>query len=1055
MRVHSSPLIGRRRELALIDQILGGAASGTSGTLVVIRGEAGIGKSRLAEEMAANAEASGFTVARGRCWPLGGAPPLWPWHEVLDTLAGSEAAGLLEERGGGPDIDPERFARFRAVADLLTACSEPAPVLIVLDDMHAADAGAVLLVRFLARLPRLRRVVLVVTHREPLPDGEAVTSALEDLERDGAVLRLAGLSEAEVRELATHHGRPLEANELAAVQYATRGNPLLVEDLVATATSGAIDTSSAAIRRTISTRLLDVPPATRGMLSAAAVLGAQSSIDELAAVCEVPATSIDAARREAIRTGMIDPSATSIIFVHDMFREAVLGELDRAEVMAWHLRAAAVLSPGDGSADVERLVRWAHHALAASASGPSAATTAIDACRRAARAMMGGFAYEAATELLRSAVDLARRTQPTTIDPALLLELARATLASGSLAAARPAFRLAAEAAERDGDAQLLAEAALGLGGTWVLEHRQLEQEDYHALLARAQAALGDTRPDLAARLRVRLAAERTYLGGTVAEVERATADVRATNDNRGLPEALSLEHNVKLGPAYADERLAIAEEVIRTASASGDGVLTLMGLMWRTVDLLLLGRPEAERSLVELRQRTDALGVESVRLVVKNIEVMQLLRAGRFDDAERAAEACLEAGTRIGDADATAWYGGQILARRWFEGRGAELLPLAAEMAQSPTLAMTNQVFTAAWAALAAEAGEPETAQLALERLRAGGGLAAIAQSSALLLTVFCAVEAAAAVGDAETAAEAYTILEPYAALPMVGSLGVVCFGSVERTLGIAARTTGEPDRAIAHLDRAVDGNRRLGNRPMHAITRANLAEALLERDGPGDRDRADALLRDAIDGADALAMDRRAATWQTRRDQLVRVPVPSDHVGRLRRLGDQWEVTAGSERTVVPDSLGMQYLARLLGTPGRSVSVGELTGRDESESHHPVLDERAKDAYRRRLSELRADIDEADADADLEKAARLRLELDALTDELTRMLRPGGRSRAFAGGQERARTAVQKAIRRAIDRIGVEAPDLADGLRRAIRTGTHCSFDPAAGVPSRWVIA
>jgi hypothetical protein len=102
----------------------------------------------------------------------------------------------------------------------------------------------------------------------------------------------------------------------------------------------------------------------------------------------------------------------------------------------------------------------------------------------------------------------------------------------------------------------------------------------------------------------------------------------------------------------------------------------------------------------------------------------------------------------------------------------------------------------------------------------------------------------------------------------------------------------------------------------------------------------------------------------------------------------------------------------------------------------------------------DLRADLDEAEGDADLERAARLRIELDALTDELTRMVRPGGRSRAFAGPQERARTAVQKAIRRALDRIATDAPVLADGLRATVRTGTECSFEPADGVPRRWIV-
>jgi hypothetical protein len=1054
MSLRAAPLVGRRRELALIDRVLAGARDGVAGSLLVIRGEAGIGKSRLAEEAAVRAEASGFRVATGRSWPLGGAPPLWPWHDVLAAVAGADAAGLLEERGGDATLDPERFARFRAVAETLTLSSEAAPILIVLDDMHAADAGAVVLVRFLARSPRLRRVVLLVTHRDPAAGNDSLAHALRDLERDGAVIRLTGLSDAEVGELAGNQGRLLEPGDLVAVQQLTGGNPLLVEELVATSAAGPIDHDSTAVQRALTARLDRLTPDTRRVVEAAAVLGAPASAPELATVCGMPAPAVEAARREAIRAGLVDDGTSGVGFVHDVFREAVLGRMTGAELLAWHQRAAAVLAPDARPEAVERLVRWSHHALAAAPDGPEAADTAVRACRRAARAMMRGFAYEGAVARLREAVEVAGRAgNPPSAE--LLLELASAILATGSLTDARPAFRAAAEAAEASGDAPILAEAALGLGGIWVLEYRQAaEQEAYHALLQRAIVALGDTRPDLTARLRVRLAADLAYRGtGPGEDVERAVADVRATGDQRGLASALGTEHHIKLGPLYAEERLAIASEMIRTASAIGDGVLTLMGLMWRTVDLLLLARPDAERSLVELRQRTDALGVESVRLVVRHIEVMQLLRAGRFADAESAAADALEVGLRIGDPDASVWYGGQVLARYWFEGRGADLLPLAAELADSPDLPMTNQVFTAAWAALAAEAGQRDEAEAALVRLRAGGGLGAIPQSSALLLTLFCGVEAAALNRDGDVAEEAYRVLAPYADLPVIGSLGVVCFGSVERPLGIAARTFGDLDRAIAHLERAVDRNRQLGNRPMHVIAQADLAGCLLDRGRAEDRRRAESTLAEAIAGAEAMGLDRRVERWRARLAGLA--PAAPETAGRLERVGDHWRLAAGVEEATVPDSLGLRYLARLLAAPHRSVSVGELTGRDNGESHHPVLDDRARESYRRRLTELRAEIDEADADADIERSARLRIELDALTDELTKMLRPGGRSRAFAGSQERARTAVQKAIRRAIDRIAAEAPDLADGLRRSVRTGTHCSFEPEAGVPSHWTVA
>jgi hypothetical protein len=146
------------------------------------------------------------------------------------------------------------------------------------------------------------------------------------------------------------------------------------------------------------------------------------------------------------------------------------------------------------------------------------------------------------------------------------------------------------------------------------------------------------------------------------------------------------------------------------------------------------------------------------------------------------------------------------------------------------------------------------------------------------------------------------------------------------------------------------------------------------------------------------------------------------------------------------------MSMLAVLLASPGQDVTVGELTGAPAEASEQPLLDEQARQEVRRRLLDLQSDIDEADADADIERASRLRAELDALVDELTRTTGLGGRSRSFAGASERARTSVQKAIRRALDRIGEQAPALAKSLGESVRTGTRCRFDPINGLPGRW---
>ncbi|MGH8574230.1 MAG: AAA family ATPase, partial [Gammaproteobacteria bacterium] len=139
--------VGRDQELALVDRACELAVGGRR-QLVVVSGPPGIGKTRLCERAAATAEAAGFTVVWGRCWPHGGAPALWPWPAVLAELVGEDAARLLSDDSGREEVDPERFARFAAVAARLVRDRGNTPTMVVIDDVHSADEGALLLTRF-------------------------------------------------------------------------------------------------------------------------------------------------------------------------------------------------------------------------------------------------------------------------------------------------------------------------------------------------------------------------------------------------------------------------------------------------------------------------------------------------------------------------------------------------------------------------------------------------------------------------------------------------------------------------------------------------------------------------------------------------------------------------------------------------------------------------------------------------------------------------------------------------------------------------------------------
>jgi tetratricopeptide (TPR) repeat protein len=485
-----------------------------------------------------------------------------------------------------------------------------------------------------------------------------------------------------------------------------------------------------------------------------------------------------------------------------------------------------------------------------------------------------------------------------------------------------------------------------------------------------------------------------------------------------------------------------MAEEIVRLAARADDPLLGLMGLCWRTVDLFLAGDPHAEQSHQELHERAEAAGCEAIAFVADVVGATCLARRGRLAEAEAAATTAFERGAAAGDPDAPAYYGAMLAALRWLQGRAGEVIELVRTVSTSPRLGPNDHVYVAADAVLSAALGDVDAAEEALARL-AGIGLGALPESSSWLATQFLAGEAAFQLGDAAVAAEVRTAVEPFADLPVLPSLAVVCLGSARRTLGLAAAVAGDLDAAVAHLEAAVREDRRLGSRPMAALTEHTLAAVL---DARGDRARAGELAERAAASAGRMG---------------VALPPPpawlaggreASRVATLRHVAGRWWVEVGDRAALVGDLVGMAYVAALVDAPGEDHDVLRLAAWASSPARgaaDPVLDRQALASYRRRARELTALL--SGRDLDPERAATARRELAELTDAVRRAVERGGRVRSFPTDQERARTAVRKAIVRAVEAIGEVAPDLGRHLRASLTTGTACRYDPAPG----WTIS
>jgi hypothetical protein len=617
----------------------------------------------------------------------------------------------------------------------------------------------------------------------------------------------------------------------------------------------------------------------------------------------------------------------------------------------------------------------------------------------------------------------------------------RALHFDGDLVTARELFGRAFEEAERDGDRFAMARAALGLGGMWVHERRSVADAADVEAKQRLALTLQDPDSALALRLRIRLAAEADYRAARSDEVLRLLDEARSGDEPVALADALSLAHHCLLGPEHAARRIAIADEMLRVAATTNRPSDTVMGLLWRTADLFLAGERQAERAFAELRGHGAANRNAGAVFAIEAMQVMLAIRAGHLAEAEALAETCARTGAAAGDADWMGWYAVQLLTIRWFQGRVGELVDTVWNIVNAPTLSIIDDSFVAAQAVVCAAAGRTRQARGALARIT-GRDLADLRSSSTWLAAMTAAIEAAAMLDDSATAGSAYRQLLPYADLPVMASVGVACLGSAQHPLGVACLVTGDVGRAVEHLEAAVAHNSALGHWPAAVLSRHRRAEALTARGAPGDRRAAAGLYAEAVADAAELGM---------------RLPEPVARQGRpttlavCTRRGRHWRIELRGRSAVVEDMVGMHHLATLVANPGVDIAAVELAESERATvaapgpAPQPMMDGAALRQYRARLGELADEVAEAKAAGDEARVATLRSEAEWLVNEIRAGTALGGRQRHFTDTSERARIAVGKAIRRALERVTAADEVIGEELRASVETGMQCCYRPA----------
>lgn len=933
----ATPLTGRASELGRLAALVDDAAEGR-GHFVLIGGEAGIGKTRLCDEAAAFASGRGFVVLRGQCIEGDEALPYLPIVELIEAAADMLASDELESvvgasahqlaalvprlAGDAPVPAPalpsegERLRLFTAVRDFFDRASRVRPLLIVVEDMHWADAATATLVRNLMQFAGVRRVLALATYRpgEVEPPQSPVARLAEDAHRarGASVIQLGELARPDVAEMVERITGAHPGDAAAEALFSqTGGNPFFVEQVLKHLAeenrlfdaTGALHLQPAedeavpeSVRLVIDRRLRRIDERCRGALATAAVLGRGFDCAVLADVDGHPQHELLAALEQAEGARLIVAEARSrelrMAFTHDLIRQTLLTQIPSARRQQLHLRIAEAIERRYGATD-DSVADLAHHYLRAGAVADAAHT--IDCLVRAAARASAATGFEQAALLYRDAfglvppADRARRCE-------LLLLSGEALKRVSDSDEARAAFAEAAAYARAIGDAAQFARAALGFARSWPTI---ASVDDQCVVLLRE--ALEVTLEDdaaLRAKLTSRLALQLLYSGDPERSKTLARESVvlaRRSGDAMTLARCLQVLHAALWEPQHLDERFDVATEIIPIAAATGEPAIAMWGQRPRIADLAEMGDFAAVESELEAYERDAAAFRQPLFLWQSAVRrAMLAIFRGQLDEGERLAGRALETGRQAEGQNLVAAFGGQLLVVRWLQGRLPELEPLVAASRRNQPQAT---IWRAVLAFIRVAQGRKDEARAEFDEL-AAHDFAMVPRDDTSLTVLVLSSLVAHALDDAVRAGQLYARLAPYAGRNIVVSEGVACVGAADHYLALLSLAQGDTACAAQHFDRALAVDERTGGCPWWALSAYEYARVLLARRTTADRRQGQDLLRAAL----GIARDCGMRTLQEQiqamsRDRPGSVPGRAD--GLTRRELEVLRLVAAGQST------------------------------------------------------------------------------------------------------------------------------------------------------------
>jgi len=900
-RLAGGIFVGRGREAEELRVGVEDALSGR-GHVFLLVGEPGIGKTSIAQEVATYARLRGAQILWGRCHETGGAPAYWPWVQAMrayvhecapsdlaaDLGSGavhvaqvvSEVRQLLPGVAPPPALEPEqaRFQLFDSVTTFLKNAAKRQPLVLVLDDLHAADKPSVLLLQFFMREIADARLLLMATYRDIEVGREhPLFQILGELAGSPITRRipLRGLTQAEVaRYIELAAGVTPAPSLVSTVFGGTEGNPFFVGEVVRLLVAdGRLDTAAAGsgparrltiplgVREVITHRVNQLSADGKAALAAAAVIGREFPLHVLERVSDLARECLLAALQEAADARILAemPAAPGrYAFSHGLVHETLYDEVAGGRRSELHQRVGEVLERLYAANLTTHLPELAYHYFAAAPSGGAA--KAVEYATKAGTRAAASMAHEEAIrhyEIALRALELVDVPDAARLCDILLL-LAEARWRGGEFANARETALKAVEVARGLGGGERLARAALSYAGRLQLFGALVSDDTVVNLLEEALDHLGKEDSALRASAMARLAEELTLSERHEyrhALSQEAIAMARRGGDPEILASVLRMTHWALWVAQKTDERLALAREIIALADQVGDRSLRLEGEFFRLFTVQEIGDVSAARQTLERCARlAEELRQPYQRWMIAMERVYLAFLEGQLDRVEELAQQALALGQQAENQNAAFVFGVQIGHLLWLQGRSGEVAPMLEGFAVLyPLLSSTVRCCLAI---TYSDEGNETEARRELESI-AANGFAGLPHNFCWLTCAAFLADVSSFLGDEQRAGWLYERLAPFAG-SNVAMTGVVIFGPVSHYVGLLAATLRDWPAAVQHFENAIDMEERMGMRQWLARSQVAYAKMLLTRHGPGDQARAARLLAPAVETASALGMEK-----------------------------------------------------------------------------------------------------------------------------------------------------------------------------------------------------